>query len=132
MIGGEDDQKVVLSGALEERPEDAPKALVDRGHLAEIRFARVSTLEGLGRQVGVMRIVEMNPCEELSVSLRVEPGLGCSHGLRPEAIGDTKGRLRLDPGGAVVVEIETAIEPESRVQNERAHEGRGAEPEGLE
>ena len=75
VIGGEDHHDLVFAGAIENWLEQTPERRVHRRHLTEVGLLGVSRGEGLGRDVGIVRIVEMNPREELGVSLCVNPRL---------------------------------------------------------
>ena len=97
-----------------------PSCCVHRRDLAEVRALRVAAAEGLGRAVGVVRIVVVDPDEE---RLRATPAPGRR---APASVVSAADALGLPGRQLVVVDVEPAREPEAPRQHEARDEGRGA------
>ena len=128
MIGGQDEERPCGQLALIEVGKESSHERVDVSHFPPI------PLSGRGL-VGGVRIVEVKEGEEGApgVSPRVEPIESALENGGSPPLGD-ESRDTLVPGifDGVVVEIETPVESEARVQNEGSDEGGGVVPLALE
>ena len=64
VVGGHEEERVVPQAESAESVVEAPHELVGEGHLAVVQPCGVARRVGLGRLVGVVRIVEVQPEED--------------------------------------------------------------------
>jgi hypothetical protein len=81
VIGGEHDDRAIHQSFAGQETAQAADDGVGVGNLANVSAPLIARLEGLGRIVGGMGIVEVNPREERLVLLLVQPGQGIGHHL---------------------------------------------------
>ena len=100
--------------------------LVGVRHLAEVGLALVARGEGLGRLVGGVGVVEVDPGEEGLLLHRLQPGQGEVHHLVPLLLhGAEVDDLVLGQVEVVGVDVEALVEAPARVEHPRPHEGPG-------
>src|SRR5690348_4930734 len=89
-------------------------------------MAGIAAVERLGRSIGAMRIVKVNPKKEGPAGMRIQPGKRPIHGLVTAALGQRGARLRAGRGaGGIIEDLKAAVESPHRVEYERTDEGRG-------
>ncbi len=67
VVGGDQERRIVLQTEARQRLLEPPDLLVGEGHLAVVETAREAPGPGLGRLVGVVRIVEVQPEEDAAL-----------------------------------------------------------------
>ena len=96
------------------------------GDLAVVEVRGEARGERLGRHVGEVGLVEVDPEERLGAALRGQPAPRRFHGRAPRPLLHEERGAALGVAEPVVVDVEPAVEAEARVEGERAHEGAGA------
>ena len=125
VVAGEHHQRAALPAGRQQRAQLAQRG-VGGGHLAVVGVARELGRERLRRLVGRVRIVEVHPGEGGPAVAVPHPLAGGGDGRGRGALGQQERRGRAAVREGVVVDVEPAVQPESRVQRERAHERAGA------
>ena len=124
VVGDDDDERVIEHARGAERADQAADERVDAGDFAGVRRGGVTRAERLGRIVGSMGVVEVDPGEERSGARSTEPGERTLDHRRTRALGFER-RLAGAARNHVVVDREAAPEPESMVEHEGADERAG-------
>jgi hypothetical protein len=117
-----------IEDGLEQRLQDR----VHRRHLALVGVVTVAGGEGLGRLVGEVGLVDVDPAERGCGALAVEPTARGGDRLRARPLLHEAGGVGAPIAEAVVVGVEAAVQAEAGVERKGAHEGAGAEAAGLE
>ena len=124
VVGGEDDERALEQPLLAKPRREPPDHLVGVGDLGQVRLARIARGEGLGRVVGRVRVVEVDPGEEAPLADRLEPGERVVHdlvaGLLDRAERD---HLVLGEVEIVGVLVEALGEAPLRLEHPGGHEG---------
>ena len=134
VVGGHDEKRLALQTLALEGGVEAAHQLVGPGHLAVVEAAGVAGGIGLGRRVGVVGVVEVQPEEEALLAWHLlEP----SQGLAQRLVAALLDRVQ-EPGVVgiglelVGVEVEAAVEPRLPREDDRRHEPRGPEARLLQ
>ena len=126
MVGEQDEDRAVPDPRALQPRDEAPHHLVGVGHLAEVRLARVAREERLRRLVGRVRVVEVDPGEELLRLHALEPREREVHHLVALLLdGAEVHDLVLREVEAVGVVVEALVEAPARVEHPGADEGPG-------
>jgi hypothetical protein len=133
VVGREDEEEVVAeSVAVEEIPEPGELGIRIRD-FAEIGILSVLALERLGRGVGRVGVVEVDPGEEFAVLLFVDPAQGLVDDFVRRPL-DLAERDLLETAQVELVEIrvEALVQPPLGVEDVGGDEGRRVVALGLE
>ncbi len=125
VVGGEDDERPLARGCREERLEERPEGGVRGRHLALVGLVREGGRQRGRRLVREVRLVQVDERKPLLAADRVDPSPGRAHRVLSRPLGHGEGG-RARSSHPVVVHLEPAVEPEARVERERADEGPGA------
>ncbi len=129
VVGEDDERRVVAEPERAERVLEAAEELVGPRHLAVVGTPCVAGGVGLGRLVGIVRLVEVKPEEDSLARLAVEPRDGLrDRGLAPLLDGVQELRVAARALEAIGVDVEAAVEAGLRVEHDRRDEGAGREP----
>ena len=133
VVGGHDEQGVVALPRLGEHCVETAHQIVGPGDLAVVQPAGVSRRVRFGRLVGIVRIVEVHPCEAPLRSGLAKPCRRFGH-CRVSAFLDGIEEpcvvvANLEPVG---VGVEPATESGLLRQHDRRYEGAGSEPASLQ
>ena len=124
MVRSHDQQRLLA----EHRGERLTQRVVDVRDLPEVRIIGVLSGEGLGRAVGGMRIVEVDPHEPFFAGVRAPPSRRSIEDCSGGPLLNHEVECGLPFSVVVVVEIESLIQSESRVERKRADERAGGVP----
>ena len=133
VVGRQDDEEIVAEPVPVDVVGEPGDLAVREGDLAEVGILAVLALKRLRRRVGGVRIVEVDPGEELAVLLLLEP----AQGLVDDLVGGPLDLAERDPFEAAQVElvevgVEALVEAPLGVEDVGGDEGRRVVAPGLE
>ena len=102
----------------QDRLQEGAERGVGRGHLAVVGVPAEARGEGLGRVIGVVRLVEVHPAEEGPPARRLEPPARERHRVGAPSLLELESRPGEGPDEAVVVDLEAAPQAEPRRERE--------------
>ena len=127
VIAQDDEDGAVVDTERLQLSHEAPKLTVGKGNLAVVRTLLVSGREWLGRPVGGVRVVQVNPGKEWRAAGLPNPRQGLVHHFvgRPLDRAERKAALRAQVE-VVEIGIESLVDPPLRVEDVGGDEPTGA------
>ena len=127
VVADDDNHRAVVEAERLELGDDAADLAVGEGNLAVVRVSLVTRRERLGRVVGRVRVVEVDPGEERRALRVPNPRQGLVHDLVAGPL-DVRQRHAALPAEVEVVEVgvESLVDPPLAVEHVRADEPAGA------
>jgi hypothetical protein len=133
VVRRDDDERVASPAPAVERVEKAPHELVREGDLSVVRPVGVAGRVRLGRLVGVVGIVEVEPREEARRRPLLEPGDRLRGGFVAAPLDRVEEArvvgAQLEPVG---VDVEAAVQAGLRGEHDRGDEAGRVEPGGFQ
>ena len=132
VVSGQNDEGPLRGDGIAERIEEPPQDLVRVGDLSVIELLGIAGEERLGRRIGIMGIVKMDP-EEPGRLRSFEPSSGpVENGPGPPLPAGFDPRILLLRPQIVVVDVESAAQAKTRVERKSADKRPGGVARCLE